>query len=325
MKSSKSISPFYLVIFLIWPFYSFILRLKSKGGLGLYIAFGAFFGFTMLQGGDTYSLTNILKEVNSSDKTFDYFRDMLSQNVDFVYPSILFLVGIFTDNPQVLFAFLAIPFVYFIYKLIESIKFHYQFSNKEILRVLLFISIALSIQVWWLAGRWNLAAIVFAYGIFNYFHTYEKYFLFFIFITPLIHWTFVLVIPVFLSYFFLKNRLTLYFYLFICSFFINAIGVSLVSDIFTRYSTDQIQETRSIYTTEEYIESTNTEISNTNWYVYGHEKLLTYSLLISLVFLYYKRRNQMNSLPKYLHAFLCFALFFFAVFNSFSTSTKLKQ
>ena len=315
-------------LFIVWPFASFIYalrRYKAPWTSKIFLGFAAFFGFTFVRYGDADRVANMLKNMRGIgiiDVFADYFATE-SGKLDIVYTIITYVVSIFTDDYRFLFAILAFIFTFFITK---SLIFLIQHSFGRIgwLDGLMLIAFAFTVQVWYLGGRWNLAALVFSYGLLMYFYTNNRKFLFLSFFSVLIHWTFFIVIPIVLLYFFAKNKTLVYFVFFLISFFFSAISTPIAQNAFEEYAPEAILESRKSYFNEEVIESTKTHNELANWYVTGHRIAINIYILVAASFLFLHKQTIIRRSRPLFNLFN-FSLLFLGIANSFSSIQNMER
>ena len=97
--------------------------------------------------------------------------------------------------------------------------------------ILLFFTFVLINPFWNINGfRYNTADQIFIYGILLYFVEGKKAGIWFIIGTFTLHFSFMIAIAIFAIYLILGNRITLYFYFFLVSLFIEGLRLDTVRD-----------------------------------------------------------------------------------------------
>lgn len=133
----------------------------------------------------------------------------------------------------------------------------------------------------------------------------------FIISTFTIHFSFLIAIAIFLIYFFLGNRVTVFFYFFVASLFIEGLQLEQVRDNLI-YLPEILQDRTSGYVNEEYAESIGQFKESANWYVQGHLDALHYVISSLLIVIFWKGRNFLKNETNlynyfgFILLFLCF-------------------
>lgn len=327
---NKSVSKELWVIYFVWPFAAFLFALKNYNKAWapkIFMAFTTFFGFTLVQYGDTYSISSDLKEIHNSGIQFEtlitsYFEQN-SNSLDIVYQIIIFIIAQFTSDPRFLFAILAFIFAYYITKSVWLLLQYSEIKEGK-LSGLMLIAFALIIQVWYIGGRWNLAAIVFGYGAIQYIYLNKKRYLMMIFFSILIHWSFLIVVPLLLVYLVLKNRTTVYYVLFITTFFFNVVNLNETKDVFKNYAPVNIEQSKGSYFLDDYVEAQNIEKERLNWYVWGHVQALNLFILAMASYLFFKQQSLLKK-NKLLFNLFNFSLLFFGVTSALSSIPNMER
>jgi hypothetical protein len=316
------------LLFLLWPFAAFIYALRnfrSPWASKIFMLFASFFGFTFVRYGDATRVAAQLKDMQGlslGDVFFDYFVAD-SGKLDIVYSLITWLVSVFTNDYRFLFAILTFLFAFFITK---AVWFLIQRAGGHIGRLdgLMLIAFALTVQVWYIGGRWNLAALIFCYCLLLYFYKDNRKYLWLSFLSVFIHWTFFLVVPLALLYLLLKNRSLIYYVFFVISFFYVLVNTQTAQTAFEDFAPDPVLESRSGYFNEDVIDSTKTHMDMANWYVTGHREAINWFVFVAASFIFLRRLNQIRK-NKPLFNLFHFAMLFLGVANALSSIQNMER
>lgn len=315
-------------LFIIWPFAAFVYalrRFRSPWSSKVFIFFAAFFGFTFVTIGDSdrvAALLQTMQGISLRDVFTNYFA-VGTGNLDIVYSIITYLVAIFTDDYRFLFAILTFLFAFFIAK---SVWFLIQRKGGRIGKLdgLILIAFALMVQIWYIGGRWNLAALVFSYGLLLYFYSDNRKYLLFSFLSVFVHWSFFLVLPVVLLYLLFKNRSLVYYVFFVVSFFFALVSTQSAQSRFEEYAPDPVLKSRSSYFDKNVIKSRTVEAEKSNWYVTGHREAINWFVFVTASFIFLLKKNTIRQ-SKPLFNLFNFAMLFLALANALSSIPSMSR
>lgn len=324
-ERSKEIKPY--IIFLLNPLFSFFYAIKNyraSWAKNIVWLFTIFCGFTFIiniySGTDSLIYVDDLKYMHNSKLTLDditntFYSDAKSQ-FDLYQPVLTLIVSRFTDDYRILFAIYGLFLGYFysrnIWLLIEKIN-----TTISKYGVLLIITFAMIMTIG--AGingvRFNTAVHVFVFGILNYFLVNKKIGLAAILLTPLIHFSFLIAISVFLFYLFVGNRLYPYFIFFVISYFVSIIQPEFVKSILS-YLPSGLVERTDLYTGKYFAPQYGISGSSKSWFLTLGQSSFKYSIFILAVFVFYKRKTLVQN--KYLLNLFNFALLSYGFSNIIS-------
>jgi hypothetical protein len=226
----------------------------------------------------------------SFDKSFD----------DLIQPVLSYGVSLFTDNYKVLYLLVGIIFGYFfsrnIWFLMESIR-----GKVQLVHVLILLSFALVIPFWQLNSiRMWTAAHIFFYGAVHYLYKgNKKSGLIFVLISALMHFSFLLPVCAFLLYLLLGNRNTIYFYLFVFSFFVNEIDLGALRAVLVSVLPDFFHRRVETYTPGEII----THVDVKSWHAVYYGLVLKWVVFFCITTLYIFCRKRIEKYPELLRIF----------------------
>lgn len=315
---------FQYVLFFIWPIASFFRAIKwhekpwAKNVVWLFVAF---YGFTFLVNRDTVDALDYMKdlaEMHNHQTDFSTIIDSLyiiGGEKDLFAPFLLFILSRFTDDPRILFLIVGLIFGYFYSRNLAMIQQQIRVQTKGYIFIL-FVVLILIIPIWsinWV--RYYTAAHVFIYGILNVFLLNKsKKGLFFIAITPLFHFSFLITFPILLAYYIIGNRYNAFLILYLASFFISSISIEPIQKIaenFAPYFADKAEAYANYERIKEVGESYNKRSVFSLVFIY----VIKYKILILLLYVHFlfKRKGKLKS-DVNLYNLLNFSLFFIGVF-----------
>lgn len=207
--------------FVIWPFAAFLQSFftpKKKGSLLIIFLFGILFAWSMkYENAEHIDLSSIVERFYNQPKlTFGELISYITEVLSFsgsvperdIYNLIINWITIMiSDNYHLMYLIASIPFMYFMLKSIKLLVESNSFDNSKITIILLFLFILpkefFSVQNF----RFATASWIFIYEIIRFTKFGNKYSLLLLLITPLIHSSFLYIIPILLVFLFVKNKL----------------------------------------------------------------------------------------------------------------------
>jgi hypothetical protein len=314
-----------ILVFFIWPFAILIHRLKNikdPESKTVFWLFCVFYGFTFIVAQDVKGAADsaryafYLEFVYSNNISLaEIFGDLYNtKSVDVKYDIYQYLVtwfvSIFTDNAKVLFTFFSAIFGYFY---VQNLWIVFSKLNKtKGLIIGVFITyFILILPIWQVNGvRMWTAAHVYLYGILLYFMCNKsKLGLFWVLVSSLFHFSFIVPSLIFILFKFYKPNLKLLMVLFVISFIVNEIDISFVKNN-SIVESSIFDEKVSTYTNEDYTEKVkeSSETKSLNFKVFKF--LTSFFSLFWVTMLYLKRKVIVNILGSNLLIFLKFLLLF---------------
>lgn len=273
---------------------------------GTALGYGADAGRHVLRLMDMYHNTSVsLGSILSS-----YMKDQ--QALDLYQLLVIYLVSRFTDNGHVLFAVFAFVFGFFysrnIWYILEKLP-NQKFGNLYILVALFFLVCPITFING--ARMWT-ALHVYVYGIMPYLLEKDRSKLWWVALTPLIHYSFVYVAILGLLWFMIPYRTktsTIFIYVsllfFVSTLFVNSLDLNMVNEAVDEYSSDIMEERLSGYINEDYIKSVQEHNAAKNWYVgaSGFVANWFYNIVILLLLPQLKRWFKNNNGVMHLFVF----------------------
>jgi len=318
----------WFILYLIWPFGTFLKSfswLRTKEAKNLFWLFCVYFGFTFVIQEDSFTdsgriamhLLEMHLSGTSLNELLDTFYASGSGKIDIVQSLITFIVSRFTADYRFLYAVFGLVFGYFYSRNIWLIM------NKANTRIgifsgLVLIAFVVTDGIWNINGfRYNTAVQVFMYGALSYFLEGNKHKLWFVAAAILVHWSFLIAVAVLFMYIFLRNRSHIYFILFVISFFIASLQMDIIRQLFESYAPALIQESRSSYLNEHYMEGIEDSYQSANWYLRGHGEALKWFVFVSFVYIYLRGIKKIK-IHKQLYNLFNLSLLLYAIVNVLS-------
>lgn len=300
---------FNFLIFLISPLISLLIALRNPKQDFSYNTiwfFTVFFGLTFAITNDSTSdVVRYLEEFNSwkvegKNLSYLFINSYVKDGYEDVFFPLISLVAAKLNFSNVLFlGFLGLIFGYFysrVYKLL-ILEINYK---KDFLLFLLLATFLLINPIWrGINGfRFGLASIILVYIILKSFR--DKYHIYDIILISslfLIHFSMFLPTAIFLVYYFFGKKLNInfLFYLYIFSFFFNAINLDSLNEILKNYVPEFLNNKVDSYARESYVDEISETTANTNWYAVFFLKVLFYACSIMLVYIYTRFKDLINS------------------------------
>lgn len=300
--TNKNINRQIGVLAFFQPFFALIFAIKhfrSPWAKNVVWFFTIFYGLTFVfssEGLDSARYVQTLHEMYQNKVTLDNIISWLYSDetmyIDIFQPLITFLVSLFTDSGQILYAVFGFIYGYFYTR---NIWFVFELLPNKRIRLYLipfFLTLALILPIWNINGiRMWTAAQVFLYGALPFLVNKDKKSLLWVFASMFVHFSFIIAVAIFLLYIFLGNRTILYLTMYLATFFIVEINIRQVKSIIMEYTPSILEKKVTSYTNEDYFNKIQQAQENLNWYVPWHHKALTYTITVFLIIFYTKRKD----------------------------------
>ena len=310
------------LIFLIWPFFSFVFALltyRNKTSKLIVFSFLVLYGLTFVlsfSGADAYVYHQRL--LANAKRPFSEFWNMVGgiyaddTSVDFVEPFISFLVSRITSKHFLLFGAYAFVFGFFYLRSINLLieKAVNKLNTNEFLHLFFFIMIN---PIFNINGfRFWTATWVFFWGAYHVILLKDKRYLIPALFSSFVHFSFIIAFAVLLLYSLAGNRNTIYFTVLILSFILPGLITPYLNNILPGLG-QGLQDRYTSYTNENYILNIEEHRSTLKWFVTNNFSL--YYLFFAILFLKYRSKdsgndNELNNLFSFLLLFLSFTNFF---------------
>jgi hypothetical protein len=309
----------YYVLFLISPILSIIQAFRFRE-IGVYKnilwLLAAFYGYTISFPSDIKNIDGLRRAENFrnmaslSDYSFDEFRrnfeDEESTNADLFEPLLVFSLSKITAEPANMFLVYGLLFGYF-----YSRNFAYVLDKvqEHKTRYLLYFLLLLSFQnpFWNLGGfRYWFATHLFLYGLLPYLFENKKKQLYWLLLAPLVHFSYVFALAIFLIFSFLGNRTNLFFIYFLVSLIARKIEIGFFKTLLEFIPSTSVQRKGDAYTNDQYVESIGSR-NAMNWYADFENQYVLWLVVLILFFCFFKFKKEIEE--KYGTVF-CFILFY---------------
>ena len=265
-----------VIYFLFLPFIGLIQAFKhnkkgwAKNSVWLFVIF---YGFTMNRPEIMDSSRTVMKlqELYNTPSNWDIFianfYDVNTKVVDIYEPLVTYLLSLFTDNGNLMFAVFGIVYGYFYSRNIWLLLDLGKEVKRNKMFWLLLIAFSCVIGFWNLNGvRMWTAAHVFFYGGFLYLVQGKKKGLIIAISSVLIHFSFVLPVGILISFTLFKMPWRILYFFFIASFFISSLNVGVVRSQLESIAPEILMPRVQNYTSDEYIVVINELNERGNWY-----------------------------------------------------------
>lgn len=308
-------------------------NIKSSWAKNVIWAFTVFYGFTF-----TITEKNAKSDINryirwfydmrNSNMEFDEFLGLLyvdKNYADLLQPLLTFTISKLTDNHAWLLAGFGFIFGYFYSRnlafVVERLNGKY---NGKIMFLL--VILALVVPIWNINGfRFWTATHIFIFGLLRLIYDRKKIYIIPILLTVFVHYSFMLPVSLTLLYLIIGDRLKIYFYLFIISFFVTEINVgsaisnttsSFLPEIFVERSAGYLSDDSENSTINQEVAKTEAQV-NRSWYAIFYLKALNWAITAHLIFIFFYCKKTIEDNAQ-LRNLLSFLFYFFACSNVLS-------
>lgn len=312
----------FAAIFLIWPLGSLILSFlyrRFSWSKNFFWLFCIYFGFTFIiatQEQDSARDVQTLIQFHDSEMKFSELLGSLyspdTDYADIVHPFLTWLISIFTDNSTALLTVFAIVFGFFYSRNLWYLQTKIR-GNISLFVFVLIVTFALLNPIWNINGfRMWAAAQVFIYGLLPYLYEGQKSKLYWTVLSVFFHFSFFLPLSILAFYIVLKNRVSIYFVIFITTSFISEINLEFIRGLFDYLP--GFMHSRVSYTDISYIQSLREASQDLNWYVPMSGKVIRWIIYAFVIVIYFQERKRLIGKPELLNLF-CFGMWIYSWSN----------
>ena len=324
INSDKRLS--YLLAFL-FPIIGLLLAFKwryTPWAKNLFWIFCSFTGlviiYTYSESMDIYRYAMQLKDYYYADTSFNELSTLFftQEGVDIYQFIMVYFTSRFTDNAHLLFLFYAIIYGFFYSRNIWYIYEKKNNQNKSYHIGILIIFIALIWPIWQIAGaRFGTAFHLFVYGAMPFIYEKDKSKMIFLFLSPLVHFSFLFPVAVFLLYIILPKNQTFVLVFYIISLFIKEINLPVVNDFLNSYLPSFLHKRVDSYINETYLMEVIEKSSNYAFH-FLFMNYVGYILIQILLFLtFYVNMKYLKNNSK-VQNFYFFSVLLYACSNIFA-------
>lgn len=252
----------------------------------------------------------------------NYLKDQ--HTMDFFQPLLTYFVSRYTDNGHVLYAISAVVFGFFysrnVWYVLERL------TNKPLGYIVILVTLFFLINpITNINGlRYYTAVHIFVYALIPYLYERDRSKLWWLFVVPFVHFSFLYVVLFALVFYLLTYKIksmgnmiiNTAFIVFVVSLTINSINLSSVNTVLADYSPEAFEDRIDLYVNQDVLNSRREGSALTNWYV-GASYIIKnwcYSLLLLLLNPCLKR----NFKNRQFSTFYVFSLLFGAIANLMS-------
>lgn len=314
MKNSRYNS----LLFFINPFIGAISALfycKGKKNLNsfLWLFFSFLFGFFYIpvsDTGDYFTYYNRLELVSKLNLT--EFISFLKDQFDYVSWIVLYLFSLLDVSFNLIWGLISLIYGFLVLKIIRNVKKYYELNNitfstfqKVLLLTFIFVT---SLYLIYNFRFWIGTLFIFLGLTYISIGNSKKMLLSF-FIASLFHFALIPSVIVLLMAKYIRINLYILAVLCICTLFFDFTDV-LIENITNKFG--QYLGTRVSYVSDNYVESYKENLNSLNFYVYGFEKILYYTILFTII-LNLKEINLNSS--KFEKIVISFILLYYSFIN----------
>jgi hypothetical protein len=296
---------FYKIGYVFFPFFSFLLSLiyyKSswfKNALWLFIIYYGF-SLSFLETIDAFDykegFEEIVRKSANSISFFDIIDPVETGTIDFLVPSINYLLSLFTSNYHFLFGFYGFIFGYFYSRNFDFIISQIPRNYSAKVTVLILFA-ACYIGFWNINGfRFWVATHIFTYGLINFIFLNKRVKGLFFLVSPLIvHFSFALPLAVFILYRLVPTYSKLFLvFIFILSYYNPFNDLTLIKKYIDNVAfNEQAQRKIDIYTSDKVVEVMKESSINTN-FISRIVNVYQTTLVLVLAFLILLRQDKLS-------------------------------
>lgn len=329
-QATASNSVYILLVFLLSPilavFFS-IRRYKEVWAKNIVWLFSAFYGFTFVIG-------NSGSDINRYKERFDMLVDMQmsfkeylellrkENATDFLQPMLSYFTSLITSDFRIWVMLSGVIFGFFFSRNIWNVLA--LGDKKPAWYGLLFIMVFSFIFAVWDINvmRFTIATHIFIYGAFKLIVQKKRAGYIFLFLSPLMHFSFFIAIPVCILYRIIGNYTKAYFMFFILSFMVSELNLSALKSQLT-FLPQTYREQSSGYLNEDYKEHRESLSKNKNFRGKFYQSSLKWSVAILLAFIFFNRKKIADK--KILRNLFAFTLLFIGIFNIFSVIPSMNR
>lgn len=290
---NKSKDKFFgILLFFVWPTLAIWLSIKkfySQSFVFVLGLCGFFFGLfldTDRTGSDAEFHAKKFQEIAEMDfNQFFTYLGLVFQGAekkidpDYYVPIADFLLSRFSINPKLIFALTGFFLIYFTAKLILLVASEAKFEIKRIawifILILIFINPINNIQ----HVRFQLAIVVYIYGLIKYLYTKDLRALVYCLIVPLIHFSMALAVLITALFFVFRHSIKIYYFFLAISLVAPGLGMNLLSSYVESSDNQTLLHKVEGYSDEESIESQEERTVSKVWYARYYFPALANSLI----------------------------------------------
>lgn len=309
----------YLVLFILWPFLSFVIALvnyNEKVAKRVVYLFLIYYGLTFVNNNeyiDAYRYILNFKAIAKlpTSEFSDIFGGLYTDStVDIIEPLLTFIISRFTNHGGVYFAVWAVIFGFFYLKSINLLYERYK-DNANWYALLAMTFFILLLPITQVTGiRMPIATWMFFYGAYHVVLYRNFKYLMLTLVACLMHWSFLTANVILIVYVLLGNRNLFYIPAVLLSFVLPSIMAPLFQVIAYRIG-GPIQQRFEGYTSEGYNAAIQQSAETASWFMVLGDKLVFYFLIIALIVIQITGKSQMqDKSDKNLFSFLLLFLTF---------------
>ena len=312
------------IFFLFSPFIGLIQAIKhyreswAQNSVWLFVIF---YGYTMYRPEimDSSRYVTKLQElygapINWSGFVANFYSDETG-TVDIYQPLITYILALFTNNGNILFAVFGILFGYFYSRNIWLLLDLSKNQKMNVTLTAILVAFCCVVGFWSLNGvRMWTAAHMFFYGAFLLLVNGRKKGITIAILSILVHFSFVLPVGILLLFYFVKMPWRILYFFFISSFFISSLNIESIRTRLESIAPDFLLPRVKTYTSEEYVETISDLNATGNWYITYYSISISWYIMLLFTIIYFSK-GKVNAYNKSFSNLFGFSLLFLSIGN----------
>ncbi len=302
IKLETSSGTSYLILFIIWPFLSFLLALANSSrreARAVIFCFLVYYGLTFVSDNelmdsfryvDTWRFYASLPFKEMFRAISGYYS--YSASVDFVEPLIAFVISRFTESHHVFFAVFAGIFAFFYLRSFNLLYDQYKESpNWNAWIFMVFTLVIIPVTNLTVLRMW-IAAWLFFYGTYLVLKSHKFKYVLLALSACLVHWSFLSLSVLLIGYYFAGNRRIIYTPLAIASFFISQFLNPILEYVALNFG-GSIGERVEGYTSESHALIYQDWQASNSWFLGLSQDLIWYFFILAIIVIRVFKRDMM--------------------------------
>lgn len=230
--------------------------------------------------------------------------------IDLYVPLVSYFISLFTANVQILFTFYAFVFGFFYSRNICYLIDKIEKKNNIYIGILLIFYILIN-PIWNInIVRFFTATHIFVYGAMPYIFEKKKSMLLWIFLSVLVHWSFVFAVMIFFIWKFLPKRINLFFIFYVSTLFINTINLKLI-DV-KKFGV--IGQRISLYANNDAVQKYGSNLEKLSWHVTLSNEITEWAIQLYIIILYFIIKKRFSNNESFINLYT-FSLFIYSFSN----------
>lgn len=313
-----------LVFFLFWPLgvvWFSLVNYNAKWTKNILWLFIIFYGYTFVLSNDTMD-ANRIKEKFDTLAYFNFnFNDFISyyfiensNAIDILQPVIFYVTSKFTSDFNILMAILAAILGFFYSR---NLSYLLDKSNSKIkITSFVFLWMFMSVIGFWEinAFRFWTASLMFFYAVIPSVYENDNKKLWIVLLACILHFSFLFPLAVLLCFKIFKNKSSLYFWFFVCSFLFTLLNVGMIGDFMLKIFPSNFHNKISAYASESRVEELAENVRSISSYL----RFFMFIIINGFFILFYFSYKNLIKDDDKLYSLFNFCLLFLGAANFIS-------